>query len=112
MIKTMYIASGIGKDQFNKEHRQSIKLEDTRRNIITEGVDLNALVGKEFKVGEVTLRGIELCEPCSTLGSRLSNDEITDVAVVKAFTSRAGLRVDVLSDGVLSVGDKFHQLLD
>src|SRR6185295_20226721 len=38
-----------------------------RRNLVTEGVDLNALAGKEFLIGEVRIRGIRLCEPCSHL---------------------------------------------
>lgn len=94
--------------RYNEEYNEAIDLADTRRNIITKGINLNELVGREFRVGEVTLLGIELCEPCATLGQRLTSDNISQAAVVKAFTSRAGLRVDVVSDGTLSVGDTFE----
>ena len=36
---------------------------ETRRNVVTRGLALNHLVGKEFTIGEVRLRGTELCEP-------------------------------------------------
>ena len=35
-----------------------------RRNLVVSGVDLNALVGKEFRIGEVRLQGSEKCKPC------------------------------------------------
>ena len=38
---------------------------DTRRNIVTEGIDLNLLVGKRFMVGGVHMQGVELCAPCA-----------------------------------------------
>ncbi|MBV1882428.1 MAG: DUF1415 family protein [Pseudomonadales bacterium] len=94
--------------RYNEEYNESIDLADTRRNIITKGINLNELVGKEFRVGEVTLLGVELCEPCTTLGQRLTSDNMSQAAVVKAFISRGGLRVDVVSDGTISVGDRFE----
>ena len=39
-----------------------------RRNVVTRGIRLNALMGKTFTIGPVTLQGIELCEPCVVLG--------------------------------------------
>src|SRR5215471_8932254 len=38
-----------------------------RRNLLTRDVPLNHLVGREFQVGEVVLRGLRLCEPCDHL---------------------------------------------
>ena len=45
----------------------TITARDTRRNIVTRGIALNDLVGKEFQVGTATLYGSELCEPCKYL---------------------------------------------
>jgi MOSC domain-containing protein YiiM len=72
---------------------------DGRRNIVTRGVSLNDLVGQEFQVGEVTLRGIRLCEPCKHL-ARLSHR-----AVVRGLVHKGGLRAQILTDGTIRVGD-------
>jgi MOSC domain-containing protein YiiM len=73
--------------------------EQTRRNLVTRGVPLNHLVGREFNVGGVVLVGIRLCEPCEVVeaeggpGSR------------QALLHRAGLRAEVVRAGVIRVGD-------
>ncbi len=79
----------------------------TRRNILTLGVRLNELVGREFVVGEVRFRGVELCEPCATLGASLATDRLSRQEVVRAFLHRGGLRADLLNDGELSPGMPF-----
>jgi len=89
---------------FNHHFAQQISLSDTRRNVITEGIRLNHLVGQVFRIGDVSFKGVELCEPCKTLGALLENDTLSKKAIVKAFTHKAGLRADVLSDGQISVG--------
>lgn len=70
-----------------------------RRNVITRNVPLNHLVGQEFRVGGVTLRGIRLCEPCGHL-QKLSHEK-----VVPGLIHRGGLRAEILSAGVIRVGD-------
>lgn len=77
----------------------------THRNLVTRGVRLNDLVGKEFMIGSVRLLGVELCEPCLSLGTALASAELTPAAVVKRWLHRAGLRADVLTDGVIARGD-------
>jgi MOSC domain-containing protein YiiM len=72
---------------------------DSRRQVLTRGIDLNALVGREFTVGSVRCRGVELCEPCAHLQS------VTQDGVLKGLVHRGGLRADVLNDGDVSVGD-------
>lgn len=74
------------------------------RNLVTRGVRLNELVGREFQVGAVRLRGVELCEPCMGLGTALATADWTAAAVVKRLLHRGGLRADVLSDGVIDCG--------
>jgi MOSC domain-containing protein YiiM len=72
---------------------------ETRRNLVTEGVDLDALVGREFTVGDVVLVGVRDCPPCSYL------QEITRPGVLLALRRAGGLRADIMRDGTLHVGD-------
>src|SRR4051794_31998073 len=72
----------------------------SRRNVLTRGVDLNALVGKRFRVGDVECEGVELCEPCMQL-VRLNGE----FGVLRGLVHRGGLRADLLSDGEIAVGD-------
>ncbi len=71
----------------------------TGRNVLTRGVRLNDLVGKRFRVGELECRGIELCEPCTTMEAR------TQPGVIKALVHRAGLNAEILVGGELRPGD-------
>jgi MOSC domain-containing protein YiiM len=71
----------------------------SRRQIVVRGVRLNDLVGKRFSVGEVECLGVELCEPCAHLES------LTRPGIIKELTHRAGLNADIVSGGVIRVGD-------
>jgi MOSC domain-containing protein YiiM len=77
---------------------------DARRNIVTRGVPLNHLVGKEFRVGEVTLLGVRLAEPCGHLAA------LTQPSVEPALIHRGGLRAEILSEGVIRAGDEVQTL--
>ena len=70
-----------------------------RRNLVTRDVPLNHLVGKEFFIGEVKIRGIRLCEPCDHL------QHLTGQPVIKGLLHRGGLRAQILSEGTIHVGD-------
>ena len=72
---------------------------ESRRNIATMGVPLNHLVGREFQVGAVRLRGTRLCEPCRYL------DGLTQQGAMAALIHRGGLRALILNDGLIRVGD-------
>jgi len=76
----------------------------THRNLVTRGVRLNALVGQLFWVGEVQLRGVELCQPCGGMGAALASAEWPAAAVVKRWLHRAGLRADVVVGGTIARG--------
>lgn len=89
---------------FCTEHSCHADLSLTRRNLVTRGVKLNDLVNVEFTIGDVRLRGIELCEPCILLGNSLSSESLTPAAVVKHWVHRAGLLADVLCSGEISRG--------
>jgi MOSC domain-containing protein YiiM len=86
-------------EAMEREHGISIEPRESRRNVVTRGIDVNELVGKRFRVGEVECHGVELCEPCTTLES------MTKPGVIKGLAHRGGLNADVLSDGEISVGD-------
>jgi MOSC domain-containing protein YiiM len=74
--------------------------EQSRRNVLTRGIDLNALVGRRFTVGSVEAVGVELAEPCTKL-QRISGEK----GVLRGLVHRGGLRADVVSGGTISVGD-------
>jgi MOSC domain-containing protein YiiM len=79
---------------------------ETRRNLVTRGIALNELVGRDFRVGAATLRGIQLCEPCRPLGARLAAGTALEPAdVVTGLLHRAGLRARILAGGTVRVGD-------
>jgi MOSC domain-containing protein YiiM len=73
---------------------------DSRRNIVTRGVALNDLVGRDFRVGEVRLRGSSLCEPCVSLVKSPENKHL-----LRALAHKGGLRARILSPGRIGVGD-------
>jgi MOSC domain-containing protein YiiM len=72
---------------------------ESRRNVATAGVPLNHLVGREFWVGAVRLRGTRLCEPCKYL------EGLTQAGAMAALIHRGGLRAQILTDGLIRVGD-------
>ena len=82
----------------NRDYGIELAAGETRRNIVTRGVAVNHLVGKEFTIGEVRLRGTELCEPCAHV-ERLSRK-----GARQALIHRGGLNAEILTDGVIHVG--------
>jgi len=86
-------------DALKRDYATEMAAGDARRNVVTRGVPLNHLVGREFQIGEVKIRGIRLCEPCSHLES------ITGQPVIKGLRHRGGLRAQILCPGVIHVGD-------
>lgn len=82
-----------------RNYKLPITHADTRRNLLTAGVPLNHLVGQTFTVGEVTLRGVKLCEPCGYL------EKLTCAGIEQALRHRGGLRAQIVSGGQLRVGD-------
>ena len=95
-------------EAFLAEHVRAHDLSVTNRNVVMRGVRLNALVGKEFMVGALRFRGVELCEPCLGLGTAMAAPNLTAAVVVKHLVRRAGLRADALSSGELSLGAQLH----
>jgi MOSC domain-containing protein YiiM len=95
-------------DRFNAATGLGIDSGDPRRNIVTRGVALNALVGKPFRIGAATLLGMELCEPCATLGKRLATETVDAASVVRTFAHQGGLRARIVTGGRIQSGDAVH----
>jgi MOSC domain-containing protein YiiM len=91
-------------EAFNANFGARHELSCTRRNLVTRDVRLSLLVGKEFFVGSVRLRGVELCEPCIGLGEAMASEGVTPPAAVKYLVHRAGIRADVVSSGTIAIG--------
>jgi hypothetical protein len=72
---------------------------EARRNVVTRGIDLNALVGQEFTIGSVRVVGQRLCEPCVHL------QRLTRPGVIAGLVHQGGLRADILTDGEIRLGD-------
>jgi MOSC domain-containing protein YiiM len=83
-----------------REYDIQITPADSRRSVATRGVPLNHLVGKDFKVGPIMVRGIRLCEPCGHLEKLLRNNKIKE-----GLAHRGGLRAQILTDGTIRTGD-------
>lgn len=86
-------------EALQRDYGIALEPRQSRRNLVTRGVALNHLVGREFKVGEVLLRGTKLCEPCSHL------EGLTQFGVLRGLTHRGGLCAQILSEGTIAVGD-------
>jgi MOSC domain-containing protein YiiM len=87
-------------DAVGRDYGSRLAYGDSRRNIVTRGVALNHLLGVEFRVGDVRMRGVRLNEPCNHLAG------LTDDKVKAGLIHRGGLRADILNDGVIRVGDE------
>ena len=89
---------------YNQAYSTFILPINFRRNIITEGIRLNELVGSEFLIGEVKVKAHDLCRPCKYLQESLKQKNI-----VKEFLNKGGLRCEILNDGKINIGDKIKE---
>ena len=88
-------------DYYNTKYGLDISYIDFRRNIITQKIQLNDLIGKIFFIGKVQVEGIDLCRPCRHLTEMLNQEN-----VLKEFLRKGGLRCRILTSSKISVGDK------
>jgi len=86
-------------EALRRDYEIELDPSQARRNIVTQGVALNHLVDREFKIGEVILRGTRLCDPCSHL------EKLTRKGVMRGLIHRGGLRAEIISGGTLRPGD-------
>ena len=92
-------------DYYNNKYKTKIPYIDFRRNIITEGIELNNLIKKEIKIGMVKILPYELCRPCLHLEQMVNGKD-----VIKEFLRRGGLRCEILVSGKIKIGDKIKIL--
>lgn len=90
-------------EALERDYGVKIDPKDARRNIVTSGVPLNHLIGKEFRIGDVRMLGVRLSEPCNHMASLV--DETQRDKIRLGLMHRGGLRADILNDGVIHVGD-------
>ena len=86
--------SGPSHTWFKSPKRSGMTALD-RRNIIVEGQDLNALIGREFDVQGVRFLGTEEASPC------LWMDEAFGKGALQALVGKGGLRAKILQSGKL-----------
>jgi MOSC domain-containing protein YiiM len=82
-----------------RDHGIVLTAAQSRRNLLTAGIALNPLVGREFTIGPVRCRGVELCDPCRHLES------LTQPGLLRGLAHRGGLRAQILTPGEIRVGD-------
>ena len=85
---------------YNNKIGSDIHPINFRRNIITEGTELNNLVHKEFFIGKVKLIAHDLCRPCKYLQEMLNQNQL-----IKEMLKKSGLRCEILSSGNICIGD-------
>jgi hypothetical protein len=90
------IAAEVVEDLTARDAR--LDFASTRRNVLTRGIDVNALVGRDFFIGGVHCRGLRLAEPCAHL------ERLQGPGLLRPLIHRGGLRVDILTDGSITQG--------
>jgi MOSC domain-containing protein YiiM len=90
-------------EALRRDYEMELTPPEARRNVVTQGVPLNHLVGREFSVGGVRVRGIRLCEPCDHL------QKLTGRPLIKGLRHRGGLRAQILTEGTIRVGDTIRE---
>ena len=90
---------------YNKRFNLNIPYLNFRRNIVTKGIELNDLVGKELLINQTKVKGIDLCRPCKSLQQNLGHDNI-----IKEFLRKGGLRCEILVSGNIKIGDEIKVL--
>ena len=91
-------------EALRRDYDIEIARAQARRNLVTRAVALNHLVGREFTIGEVRLRGMRLCDPCAHL------EKLSARGALRGLIHRGGLRADILAGGVIRVGDAVTEI--
>ena len=87
-------------DYYNKAFNTNFTYLEFRRNLVTQNIQLNDLIGKTLSIGEVKIKAHDLCRPCKPLQEKLGKDNI-----IKEFLRRGGLRCEILNSGTIKTGD-------
>lgn len=90
-------------DYFNEKSQTNFPYLDFRRNIVTKGIKLNQLIGKEILIGKVKIKGHRLCDPCKYLHNKLQQNSLLKNMV--HLYQRGGLRCEILTNGKIFIND-------
>jgi MOSC domain-containing protein YiiM len=91
-------------EALERDYGLPFEAREARRNIATRGAAVNHLVGRAFRVGDVTLEGLRLCEPCSHM------ERLCGKPVRAGLVHRGGLRAKIVTGGVIRIGDPVESL--
>ena len=86
-------------EALRRDHGIELLPEEHRRNVTVEGVPLNHLVGRRFRLGETVVEATRLSTPCRHI------EEILGKAVFDPLINRSGLNCKIIAGGILRVGD-------
>ena len=86
---------------YNKISGSTIPPINFRRNIITEGIKLNELVGSKIFIGQVEVKVHDLCRPCKYLQESLQQKNL-----VNELMHKGGLRCEILTSGKIYINDQ------
>tara|TARA_B100001123_G_C15237221_1_gene997626 strand:+ start:103 stop:570 length:468 start_codon:yes stop_codon:yes gene_type:complete len=95
-------------DYFNEKSKTNIPYVDFRRNIITKGIKLNELIGKEILIGKVRIKGHRLCDPCKYLQDKLQKENLFNNLAY--LHNRGGLRCEILENGSITLNDSIKPI--
>lgn len=87
-------------EAFEKKLALGYTAKEFRRNLVTSGIALGELIGKEFTIGSVVLKGVRYCEPCAHLAGILGNE------IMVHMVHKTGLRALITLGGEISVNSK------
>ena len=90
-------------EALRREKHLNVGAETPRRNIVTQGIALNHLVHRTFRIGKVTLYGVALREPCIHLG------QVTSHRLMVSLIHRGGPGARILRSGTIRVGDLIEE---
>lgn len=88
-------------DRLKSEHGLTVRPQDCRRNVVTRGIELNPLVGRELMVGPVRVTVHRLCQPCRYIEKLLDQP-----GLYESWWDKGGLRCEILDGGIIRVGDR------
>jgi MOSC domain-containing protein YiiM len=91
-------------EALRRDHGIEMLPEEHRRNVTVEGVPLNHLVGRRFRLGETIVEATRLSTPCRHI------EEILEKAVFDPMINRSGLNCKIIAGGTLRVGDILRSL--
>ena len=92
-------------DYYNTKYGLDISYKDFRRNIVTKGIQLNDLIGRKLRIGDVEVEGVDLCRPCRHL-----TEVLNQPSILKEFLRRGGLRCQILNSSKISINDEIKIL--